>query len=102
MRPKQDLPPGSGPQDMGAGERPTSRNLLQLRRLWAFVRPYRLQVLGATGAVAVAAGMFSSTLLTLVVVPVFYVALDDAMEWARARLRRLFHRSGVPSGAATP
>ena len=56
MRPKRDLSPGSGPQDTGAGERPTSRNLLQLRRLWAFVRPYRLQVLGATGAVAVAAG----------------------------------------------
>ncbi len=29
---------------------------MQLRRLWAFVRPYRLQVVGATGAVAVAAG----------------------------------------------
>jgi ATP-binding cassette subfamily B protein len=56
MRPKRDLPPGSGPQSPGAGDRPTSRNLLQLRRLWAFVRPYRLQVVGATGAVAVAAG----------------------------------------------
>jgi hydrophobic/amphiphilic exporter-1 (mainly G- bacteria), HAE1 family len=29
-------------------------------------------------AVATAAGMFSSTLLTLLVVPVFYLALDDA------------------------
>jgi len=56
MRPKRDLPPGSAPQAPGAGDRPTSRNLLQLRRLWAFVRPYRLQVVGATGAVVVAAG----------------------------------------------
>jgi ATP-binding cassette subfamily B protein len=56
MRPKRDLPPDAGPQAPGAGERPTSRNLIQLRRLWVFVRPYRLQVLGATAAVAVAAG----------------------------------------------
>ncbi len=66
MRPKRDLPPGAGPQATGpqasgpqasrAGERPASRDLLQLRRLWAFVRPYRRQVLGATAAVAVAAG----------------------------------------------
>jgi HAE1 family hydrophobic/amphiphilic exporter-1 len=39
-------------------------------------------------AVAVAAGMFSSTLLTLIVVPVFYVVLDDAVEKLRAMLRR--------------
>ena len=56
MRPKRDLPPASGTQAPGASDRPTSRNLLQLRRLWAFVRPYRLQVVSATGAVAVAAG----------------------------------------------
>jgi HAE1 family hydrophobic/amphiphilic exporter-1 len=52
-------------------------------------------------AVAVAAGMFSSTLLTLVVVPVFYVVLDDGVEWARARLRRAFRR-GTASGTPTP
>jgi HAE1 family hydrophobic/amphiphilic exporter-1 len=40
-------------------------------------------------AVAVAAGMFSSTVLTLVVVPVFYVVLDDAIERITARLRRV-------------
>jgi HAE1 family hydrophobic/amphiphilic exporter-1 len=40
-------------------------------------------------AVAVAAGMFSSTLLTLIVVPVFYVVLDDAVEKLRAMFRRL-------------
>ena len=39
-------------------------------------------------AVAVAAGMFSSTLLTLIVVPVFYVVLDDAVAKLAARLRR--------------
>ncbi len=43
------------PRAPGAGERPTSRNLLHLRRLWRFVRPYRLRVAGATLAVAVAA-----------------------------------------------
>ena len=34
--------------------------------------------------VAVAAGMFSSTLLTLLVVPVFYLLLDDGIDWLRA------------------
>jgi HAE1 family hydrophobic/amphiphilic exporter-1 len=32
-------------------------------------------------AVAVAAGMFSSTILTLLVVPVFYLVLDDFVHW---------------------
>ena len=41
-------------------------------------------------AVAVAAGMLSSTVLTLLVVPVFYVVLDDGVEWLKARVRRLF------------
>ncbi len=40
-------------------------------------------------AVASGAGMLSSTVLTLLVVPVFYLVLDDAMDWLRARLRRL-------------
>ena len=39
-------------------------------------------------AVASGAGMFSSTLLTLLVVPVFYLMLDDLAERVRARLRR--------------
>jgi HAE1 family hydrophobic/amphiphilic exporter-1 len=39
-------------------------------------------------AVATGAGMLSSTVLTLVVVPVFYLALDDGLDWLRARLRR--------------
>jgi HAE1 family hydrophobic/amphiphilic exporter-1 len=43
--------------------------------------------------VATAAGMFSSTGLTLLVVPVFYLVLDDSVEWLRAALRRLFRRA---------
>jgi HAE1 family hydrophobic/amphiphilic exporter-1 len=39
-------------------------------------------------AVAAAAGMISSTALTLLVVPVFYLSLDDGILWLRARLRR--------------
>ena len=39
-------------------------------------------------AVAVAAGMFSSTILTLIVVPVVYLLLDDLVEWVRARFVR--------------
>jgi HAE1 family hydrophobic/amphiphilic exporter-1 len=47
-------------------------------------------------AVATAAGMFTSTLLTLLVVPVFYLALDDVKAffrapregWSRSRIAR--------------
>jgi HAE1 family hydrophobic/amphiphilic exporter-1 len=39
-------------------------------------------------AVAAAAGMISSTALTLLVVPVFYLVLDDAVERLRALARR--------------
>ena len=52
-------------------------------------------------AVAVAAGMLSSTLLTLIVVPVFYVVLDNAIVKAKSLLgrvsRRAFLRQRVPS-----
>jgi HAE1 family hydrophobic/amphiphilic exporter-1 len=47
-------------------------------------------------AVATGAGMFSSFLLTLIVVPVFYLALDDAADWLRARGRRLAGRTARP------
>jgi len=46
-------------------------------------------------AIATAAGMFTSTLLTLLVVPVFYLALDDLKRFlsdpaaALARVREL-------------
>jgi HAE1 family hydrophobic/amphiphilic exporter-1 len=39
-------------------------------------------------AVATGAGMLSSTALTLLVVPVFYLALDDAAEWVKVRIFR--------------
>jgi len=39
-------------------------------------------------AVATGAGMLSSMLLTLVVVPVFYVVLDDSVAWLRSMPRR--------------
>ncbi len=40
-------------------------------------------------AVATAAGMLSSTILTLIVVPVFYLVFDDAAEALKRGLRRL-------------
>jgi HAE1 family hydrophobic/amphiphilic exporter-1 len=51
-------------------------------------------------AVAVAAGMLSSTALTLLVVPAFYLVLDDALARARAWLRRALGRGPIPSEAA--
>jgi len=41
-------------------------------------------------AVASAAGMFSSMLLTLIVVPVFYLLFDDAAEWVKRAFKRVF------------
>jgi hydrophobe/amphiphile efflux-1 (HAE1) family protein len=48
-------------------------------------------------AMAAMAGMISSTALTLLVVPVFYLTLDDGVAWLKGRLRR---REAPP--AATP
>jgi hypothetical protein len=45
-------------------------------------------------AIATAAGMTSSMLLTLLIVPVFYLKLDDGVEALRRLLRR---RSTPPS-----
>ena len=39
-------------------------------------------------------------MLTLLVVPVFYLVLDDAMDWLRAGLRRLRGRKDVEVPAA--
>ena len=39
-------------------------------------------------AVAAGAGMISSTALTLLVVPVFYLVLDDGIDWVRALFKR--------------
>jgi HAE1 family hydrophobic/amphiphilic exporter-1 len=41
-------------------------------------------------AVATAAGMFSSTLLTLLVVPVFYLLVDDFAEFVKRGFHRVF------------
>jgi HAE1 family hydrophobic/amphiphilic exporter-1 len=51
-------------------------------------------------AVAAGAGMLSSMLLTLLVVPVFYLVLDDAVEGLRLRVRRL--RARAPQAGASP
>ena len=53
-------------------------------------------------AVATAAGMLSSTALTLVVVPVFYVALEDAILWLRALPRRLRRKPAPASPEWAP
>lgn len=45
-------------------------------------------------AIATAAGMLSSTLLTLMVVPVFYLLLDDAVEAVGAGFHRVFSGRG--------
>jgi HAE1 family hydrophobic/amphiphilic exporter-1 len=52
-------------------------------------------------AIATAAGMFSSTLLTLIVVPVFYLVLDDSMDRAKSIVRRLLRRQVAPPRTAT-
>jgi len=50
-------------------------------------------------AVATGAGMLSSTALTLIVVPVFYLTLDDLVEGVKCRLRR---KPAQPGAVATP
>jgi multidrug efflux pump subunit AcrB len=54
-------------------------------------------------AVATAAGMFSSMLLTLLVVPVFYLLFDDAAERVKGALRRILgSRGGQPAPLRAP
>jgi hypothetical protein len=43
--------------------------------------------------------MLSATVLTLVVVPVFYIVLDDAVEWVKTRVRRILGLAPVHSEA---
>ncbi|HKK28008.1 MAG TPA: efflux RND transporter permease subunit [Gemmatimonadota bacterium] len=56
--------------------------------------------------VAVVAGMFSSTALTLLVVPVFYEIIDDGLLWTEARYRdvkrRVFGGGGGGGGEPAP
>ncbi len=49
-------------------------------------------------AIATAAGMFSSTLLTLLIVPVFYLVFDDMADAAKRGLRRVVGRSSGVAG----
>ena len=48
---------------------------------------------------AAMAGMISSTALTLLVVPVFYLTLDDGVAWLGRKLRR---RTSEPRPHAVP
>jgi len=50
-------------------------------------------------AVVTAAGMFSSTLLTLLVVPALYIVLADLAEWAKGRRSRRKGRAAVAEEA---
>jgi HAE1 family hydrophobic/amphiphilic exporter-1 len=50
-------------------------------------------------AVATAAGMLSSTLLTLLVVPVFYVVLEDVTTWIGGHLGFRHKFTGAATGA---
>ena len=52
-------------------------------------------------AIATAAGMTSSMLLTLLVVPVFYLKLDDGVEALRRLLRRGCDAARAPRGGPT-
>ncbi len=52
-------------------------------------------------AVATASGMISSTVLTLLVVPVFYILIDDASDALKRAARRVLGRS-TPTEASAP
>ncbi len=53
-------------------------------------------------AVAAAAGMISSTALTLIVVPVFYLGLDDLAAWVHRRIWRTERVTATPAAAHAP
>ncbi len=53
-------------------------------------------------AVATATGMFSSTLLTLLVVPVFYLLMDDAAEWLKGIFSRTLGGGSAGEAASAP
>lgn len=44
-------------------------------------------------AIAIIGGMLTSTLLTLIVIPVVYLILDDTMEWIKAKISSLFSKN---------
>jgi HAE1 family hydrophobic/amphiphilic exporter-1 len=51
-------------------------------------------------AIATAAGMLSSTVLTLLVVPLFYLLIDDAADWVKRMFTRVFGSSHARKKAA--
>jgi HAE1 family hydrophobic/amphiphilic exporter-1 len=53
-------------------------------------------------AIATAAGMFSSTFLTLIVIPVFYLVFEDAADALKRALRRLGSQTRHQASPATP
>lgn len=53
-------------------------------------------------AVATAMGMFSATLLTLLVVPVFYLLIDDAGDLVKGAFRRIFSSNADESELPAP
>ena len=55
----------------------------------------------ASMAIAVIGGMISSTFLTLLVVPVVYLLLDDAQEWITAKVNTLRRRRRRPTAENT-
>ena len=44
-------------------------------------------------AIATAMGMLSATMLTLLVVPVMYLVVDDGTEWFKRGTKRMLRRS---------
>jgi multidrug efflux pump subunit AcrB len=48
-------------------------------------------------AIAVIGGLFTSTVLSLLVVPVVFEYVDDVEKWSRRQIKRL-HRQPLPSG----
>ena len=53
-------------------------------------------------AIATAAGMFTSLVLTLLIVPVFYLKLDDGIEWLRHLVRRRRRSASELTAASRP
>ena len=70
---------------MGAGMLPVAMG-------WAGDPSFR-----APMAFVVIGGLMTSTLLSLLVIPVVYSYVDDAVRWATKRLRRLTHTPAHPA-----
>jgi hypothetical protein len=51
-------------------------------------------------AIAVIGGLFTSTVLSLLVVPVVFEVVDDTEHWLRRQVKRLRRREHAPPDAA--